>query len=815
MLHRLRYSYRELLAQSLQGAAWLELGLAHKPDAVWNATTLLLRQSSQPDRLLPPGTSIVQVYEEANHELLILGEPGVGKSTLLLQLAQHLVEQAEQDAARLLPVILPLSSWAVKRPLIQDWLGEQLSLIYDVPRQISREWVHQEQVLPLLDGLDEVEESARAACIAAINAYHREHLLPLVVCSRVAEYESATVSEQLVLHSAAAVQLLTQEQIDASLIQAGKPLKALRSALRRNPTLRELASTPLMLSVLMLTYQGTSVRSLPQKEAELLRQVWTDYVRQMVERKGDVVRYPLEPTRSWLHWLAHQMWEHNQAVFYLEHLQPDWLPARLQHVYSWLAVRVPGMLIGVLASLTITLFLSGYQGPASLLQSGVLGGFLGGLFSAVAREGSGLQRVRSCPRLATRHVIIIIASVLVGLMYGLSFGTNLDPYYGPGDWLRDGSSSSVLIGLSCWLLLFLLPRFSSRESQSSAPDLARRWLGLRRMICTWHGQRALLIAVVLGGGSGLSRGLSVVLSVGLKLSVGLLFGLSKGLLFGLTSVLVNLIFAVQTGDVHLTERLRWTWRSLIRSLLTSEHLRTTGLFASIVFVLVGLSFGLSFGLSVELSYGLSYGLSFGLSYGLSVGLSYWLLLGLFQGISYERVEDQDRRIFNQGIQRSFRTSWIIGVISGAVIGAVGVLSNRLSIAGGVRLSHGLPIGLFIDPGFGLSVGLQAGLLLAISSCLLVCAISGGLAVLRHAVLRLLLWRTHTFPWQAAPFLEDATARILLRRVGSGYSFVHRLLLDYFTDLDAGTPSALAGVQTNTTPGQTKVGSDTTLPRRNY
>jgi hypothetical protein len=61
-------------------------------------------------------------------------------------------------------------------------------------------------------------------------------------------------------------------------------------------------------------------------------------------------------------------------------------------------------------------------------------------------------------------------------------------------------------------------------------------------------------------------------------------------------------------------------------------------------------------------------------------------------------------------------------------------------------------------------------------------LSGGLlAVMQHSLLRCWLWRT--FPLRAVPFLEDATMRILLRRVGGGYSFAHRLLLDYFADLD--------------------------------
>ena len=60
---------------------------------------------------------------------------------------------------------------------------------------------------------------------------------------------------------------------------------------------------------------------------------------------------------------------------------------------------------------------------------------------------------------------------------------------------------------------------------------------------------------------------------------------------------------------------------------------------------------------------------------------------------------------------------------------------------------------------------------------------GLAAAVQHYILRFWLSCTHTFPWKAVPFLEDATARILLRRVGGGYSFTHRLLLDHFVDLD--------------------------------
>src|SRR5215468_4737187 len=129
MLGRLRHSYSDLMSQSLQGAAWLELGLASVPDAVQNAANLLLRVSHRAEQHHPSGTPITQAYDEAEHELLILGEPGAGKSTLLRDLAQHLIVRAEQDPTHPLPVILPLSTWAVKRAPLENWIAEQLAEI--------------------------------------------------------------------------------------------------------------------------------------------------------------------------------------------------------------------------------------------------------------------------------------------------------------------------------------------------------------------------------------------------------------------------------------------------------------------------------------------------------------------------------------------------------------------------------------------------------------------------------------------------------------------------------------------------------------
>ena len=52
----------------------------------------------------------------------------------------------------------------------------------------------------------------------------------------------------------------------------------------------------------------------------------------------------------------------------------------------------------------------------------------------------------------------------------------------------------------------------------------------------------------------------------------------------------------------------------------------------------------------------------------------------------------------------------------------------------------------------------------------------------HLVLRLLLWKSGSAPLNYAAFLAHAKELLLLRQVGGGYVFVHRLLREYFISL---------------------------------
>ena len=768
MLGRLRRSYNDLMSQSLQGAAWLELGLASKPGAIQNAANLFLHLPHRTEQLLPTGVSIVQAYDEAGHELLILGEPGAGKSTLLLDLAQQLLVRAERDQTHPLPVILPLSSWATKHPKLADWIAEQMSEIYDVPRKLSVQWVQGDSILPLLDGLDEMEEDARAACIIAINTYHREQMAQLVICSRTTEYEAAASHHRLALQGAVVIQPLAHEDVDAYLIQAGQwpgqasslkggdrsppyLLAGLRSALEKNKTLYDLATTPLMLNILILTYQGTSVGNLAHTESLLLQQVWEDYVQRMVARKGNSKRYPLSKTQAWLSWLARQMREHNQTVFYLEHLQPDWLEAKEQRTYARLAVRLPAIFIGVLVSILVQLFFFGHTKIADLssyIAYAILGVLLGGLWRGpVPETGSwGEHRHMWGIRLVKRLAISVCFGVIGGL--GLGFYMQSHFHYTLSQWQTNALAYGLVRALSILLLQYLLtvPFHPGWSFENRVPQ---RWKGAVRFWSAVQGPRALLVAFILG----LSDLLSVWLVSGL--AGWLTVVLNIGLIYGL----ISLGLSAQMEDIRPTERLRWTWRSLRRGLFNPKHLRIAVLITCISAIFVGLGYGPRSGLSV----------------GLSCGLSYWCLLGLFQGIAQEQIENQDRRIANQGMRRSLHNSLMMGLIGGVMFGIIGVLHYWFIVNLNKVLGYAPQVPLIS----GLRSVVSYGLFLTISGALLIFLLTGGVAVLRHYVMRLLLWRSHTFPGAASQFLDDASARFLLRRVGGGYSFAHRLLQDHF------------------------------------
>jgi hypothetical protein len=150
-----------------------------------------------------------------------------------------------------------------------------------------------------------------------------------------------------------------------------------------------------------------------------------------------------------------------------------------------------------------------------------------------------------------------------------------------------------------------------------------------------------------------------------------------------------------------------------------------------------------------------------LAFGL-VGLVFGLGAAFASGLYFSEIET--RAIPNEGIHRSGRSAVVVGTVFGLaaalIFGLVlGPVIARFLFAPHLRVAFVLGGGLAAGLGFGL--------------------IAGGEVCINHFVLRLWLIHNGSTPWNYVRFLDYAADRILLRKVGGGYMFIHRMLMEWF------------------------------------
>ena len=321
-----------VLKQSLHNEVLISLGKKPMGEAVdppWNRTIELPKQRAH---FSVSDTRIETVFD-ATGLLLILGEPGSGKTTTLLELVSILVARAETDPKERIPVVLNLSSWDKEQPLM-EWIANKLNGVYSVPVKLARAWLEQGYLMPLLDGLDEVRTEQQADCVEAINAYiTRTNPTGLVVCCRLTEY--LWLPERLKMNGAICLEPLNQEQIDSYLRAAGAGLAALRVAIKGDVVLQELSQSPLMLGIMGMTYQSSRVESVVSGSTleEGRKQMFDAYVEKMFQHRAPADKgFTKGQTIYWLSWLAQRMTDYSQSVFFLESMQPNWLSERKQRL---------------------------------------------------------------------------------------------------------------------------------------------------------------------------------------------------------------------------------------------------------------------------------------------------------------------------------------------------------------------------------------------------------------------------------------------------------------------------------------------------
>src|SRR5216117_3659509 len=86
-----------VLEKSLYNEVLIQLGLEERPGAVDHPWDMQIQMPNQVNRTFPPGTSMIEIFDEMNGAMLILGEPGSGKTTMLLELARDCISRGRQD----------------------------------------------------------------------------------------------------------------------------------------------------------------------------------------------------------------------------------------------------------------------------------------------------------------------------------------------------------------------------------------------------------------------------------------------------------------------------------------------------------------------------------------------------------------------------------------------------------------------------------------------------------------------------------------------------------------------------------------------
>ncbi|MBQ0847373.1 hypothetical protein J8N05_03925 [Streptomyces sp. BH-SS-21] len=264
--------------------------------------------------------------------LVTIGEPGAGKTVLALLLTLGLLDARQPGDP--VPVMLSASSWDPVRERLDDWIARSLAAShYDGRLEIPRILLSHGLLLPILDGLDEIPESARRSAVRGLNHAIGDDR-PVVVTCRATEYEDLIRGGAPTLRRAPVIEVSPVLPEDAIGYLEAVPWPnatdwtPVFDRLRTDPGghLATALSTPLMVTSVRLVYQhsaGDPAELLDPARFDCQFAVEDHVIHQLVDAAyspapgppgggGPRRRWTAEQARGWLTFLACYLHDHRE-----------------------------------------------------------------------------------------------------------------------------------------------------------------------------------------------------------------------------------------------------------------------------------------------------------------------------------------------------------------------------------------------------------------------------------------------------------------------------------------------------------------------